>query len=193
MAKKIGAVNTILNQDGLLTGYNSDAMGAVTALKGRISLKNQRVAIVGAGGAARAIGFGILENQGKVIVVNRTKKTGERLAADLGGDFYPLAEIERVDCDVLINTTPVGMFPNVDATPVPGTFFAEHMTVMDIIYTPLRTRLLKEATAAGCVTIQGLPMFIYQGAFQFELWTGMRAPVEAMKGAVSEALGLDEF
>jgi shikimate dehydrogenase len=75
---------------------------------------------------------------------------------------------------------------------VPGIFFNEHMTVMDIIYTPLQTRLLKEATAAGCATIQGLPMFVYQGAFQFELWTGMQAPVEVMRAAVGEALGLDE-
>ena len=193
LAEKIGAANTILNQDGVLTGYNSDAMGAVTALKERLSLKSKRVAIIGAGGAARAIGFGILENQGKVIVVNRTVKPGEQLAEDLGGDFFPLTEIEQLGCDVLINTTPVGMFPDVDETPVPGTFFNKHMTVMDIIYTPLQTRLLKEATAAGCATIQGLPMFIHQGAFQFELWTGMQAPVEVMRGAVSEALGLDDI
>ncbi len=188
MAEKIGAVNTILNQDGVLTGYNSDAMGAVSALTERRSLKNQRVAIVGAGGAARAIGYGIIENKGNVIVVNRTAKAGEQLAADLGGDFSPLAEIQRVGCDVLINTTPVGMFPDVDATPIPGNFFHAHMTVMDIIYTPLQTRLLKEAHAAGCDTVNGLPMFIYQGAFQFELWTGMQAPIEVMRGAVSEAL-----
>ncbi len=193
LAEKIGAANTILNKDGVLTGYNSDALGAVTALEERLSLKSKRVAIIGAGGAARAIGFGILENQGKVIVVNRTVKPGEQLAADLGGDFFPLADIERVGCDVLINTTPVGMFPDVDATPVPGTFFNKHMTVMDIIYTPLQTRLLKEATAAGCATIQGLPMFIHQGAFQFELWTGMRAPVEVMRAAVGEALGLEDI
>jgi shikimate dehydrogenase len=149
------------------------------------------VAIVGAGGAARAIGFGVLEKGGGVIVVNRTVKPGEKLAADLGGEFAPLKEIRRVSCDVLINTTPVGMFPDVDATPVPGDFFNERMTVMDIVYTPLQTRLLKEAAAAGCTTIQGLPMFVYQGAFQFELWTGMQAPVEVMEAAVSEALGLD--
>ena len=193
MAEKIGAVNTILNQDGILTGYNSDAMGAVSALTERLSLKNQRVAIIGAGGAARAIGFGILEKEGNVIVVNRTAKSGEQLAADLDGDFSPLTEIQGLGCDILINTTPVGMFPDVDATPVPGTFFKEHMTVMDIIYTPLQTRLLKEATAAGCATIHGLPMFVYQGAFQFELWTGMQAPVEVMRAAVSEALAFDEI
>ena len=193
MAEKIGAVNTILNQDGVLTGYNSDALGAVSALTERISLKNRRVAIIGAGGAARAIGFGVLEKEGSVIVVNRTTKTGEQLAEDLGAEFSPLAEIQGVGCDILINTTPVGMFPDVGATPVPGTFFNEHMTVMDIIYTPLQTRLLKDATAAGCATIQGLPMFVYQGAFQFELWTGMQAPVEAMRAAVREVLALDEF
>jgi 3-dehydroquinate synthase len=193
IAEKIGAVNTILNQDGVLTGYNSDALGAVSALTERSSLKNRRVAIIGAGGAARAIGFGILENKGSVIVVNRTTKTGEQLADDLGAEFSPLAEIQGVGCDILINTTPVGMFPDVDATPVPGTFFKAHMTVMDVIYSPLKTRLLRDATAAGCATIHGLPMFVYQGAFQFELWTGMQAPVEVMRAAVSEALGLDQI
>ncbi len=188
MSQRIGAVNTILNQDGVLSGFNSDAMGAVSALTQRVSLKNRRVAIIGAGGAARAIGFGVIENKGRVIVVNRTAKTAERLAADLGGDFFPLTEIQRVECDVLINTTPVGMFPNVDATPIPGNVFHEHMTVMDIIYTPRQTRLLKEARAAGSDTIDGLGMFVYQGAFQFELWTGMPAPIEVMRAAVREAL-----
>jgi 3-dehydroquinate synthase len=188
MAEKIGAVNTILNQDGVLTGYNSDAMGAVSALTERRSLENRCVAIVGAGGAARAVGYGIIENKGKVIVVNRTAKQGEQLAAELGGEFAPLSEIQNIDCDILINTTPVGMFPNVDATPVPGNFFKKHMTVMDIIYTPLQTRLLKEASAAGCDTINGLPMFVYQGAFQFECWTGLQAPLEVMRAAVIDAL-----
>jgi len=188
MAERIGAVNTILNQDGILTGYNSDAMGAVSALTERRSLESQRVAIVGAGGAARAVGYSIVELKGNIIVVNRTAKHGEKLAADLGGEFTPLSEIQNIDCDILINTTPVGMFPEVNETPVPGTFLNKHMTVMDIIYTPLQTRLLKEASAAGCETINGLPMFVYQGAFQFELWTGIQAPVEVMREAVSEAL-----
>ena len=188
LAERIGAVNTILNRDGVLTGYNSDGMGAVSALTERRALKNQRVAIIGAGGAARAVGYGIIENKGRVIVVNRTVKTGERLAADLGGDFLPLAEIRRVSCDILINTTPVGMFPDVDASPIPGNIFHPGMTVMDIIYTPRQTRLLKDARAAGCDTIDGLAMFVCQGAYQFELWTGIPAPVEAMRAAVSEAL-----
>ena len=188
MAEKIGAVNTILNQDGVLTGYNSDAMGAVSALTERRYLENQCVAIVGDGGAARAVGYGIIENKGRVIVVNRTVKPGEQLAAELGGEFAPLSEIQNIDCDILINTTPVGMFPNIDATPVPGKFFKKHMTVMDAIYTPLQTRLLKDAAAAGCETINGLPMFVYQGAFQFECWTGLQAPLEVMRAAVIEAL-----
>jgi 3-dehydroquinate synthase len=193
MAQKIGAVNTILNQDGMLIGYNSDAMGAVSALTQRGPLKNQRVAILGAGGAARAVGYGVIENKGKVIVVNRTPKTGQQLATDLGADFCPLSEIQTMDCDILINTTPVGMFPNVDQTPLSGSFFKEHMTVMDIIYTPIQTRLLKEAAAAGCDIINGLPMFVYQGAFQFERWTGLPAPVEVMRAAVSDALAFHEI
>jgi len=190
MARKIGAVNTILNRDSILTGYNSDASGAVSALTERGSLRNRRVAIIGAGGAARAVGYGIIENRGRVVVVNRTEKTGRQLATDLGGEFCPLSEIQDIDCDILINTTPVGMFPHVDQTPVSASFFKRHMTVMDIIYTPIQTRLLKEAGAAGCETINGLPMFVYQGAFQFECWTGLPAPVEVMRAAVSEALAI---
>jgi 3-dehydroquinate synthase len=192
MARKIGAVNTILNQDGILTGYNSDALGAVAALSESGSLEDRRVVIIGAGGAARAVGYGIRENKGRVIVVNRTEKAGQALAADLGGDFCPLSEIQTIDGDMLINTTPVGMFPHVDQTPVPASFFKPHMTVMDIIYTPLESRLLKEAAAAGCETINGLPMFVHQGAFQFECWTGLPAPVETMRTAVSKALALHE-
>ena len=187
-AQRIGAVNTIHNQNGVLTGYNTDTLGAVAALTERTALKNRRVAVVGAGGAARAIGFGIVENRGKVTILNRSVKAGEQLATDLGGGFIPLAEIQGIDCDILINTTSVGMSPDIDNTPVPKRIFHEDMTVMDIIYTPRQTRLIKEAREAGCETINGLPMFVHQGAFQFELWTGMKAPVEAMWAAVDDAL-----
>ena len=187
-AQKIGAVNTIHNQDGILKGYNSDAMGAVSALMERTALKNSRVGIIGAGGAARAIGFGLGAKKAKVVVMNRNLDRGKQLAADLDGEFVPLSEAVSVDCDILINATPMGLSPNVTDTPVNKKIFKEGMLVMDCIYTPRQTRFLKEAAAKGCETIDGLPMFIHQGAFQFELWTGLKAPVAVMQAAVESTL-----
>jgi len=187
-AQKIGAVNTIHNQDGILKGYNSDAMGAVSALMERTVIKNSRVGIIGAGGAARAIGFGLRAKQAKVVVVNRSLDRGEQLAKDLDGQFVPLSEALSVDCDVLINATPMGLRPNVTNTPVNKKVFKTGMLVMDCIYTPRQTQFLKEAAAEGCETIDGLPMFIHQGAFQFELWTGLKAPLAVMQAAVESAL-----
>jgi len=187
-AQMIGAVNTIHNQDGILRGSNSDAAGAVSALMERKEIRHSRVAIIGAGGAARAIGFGVRAREAVVIIVNRSVDRGEQLAADLDGHFIPLSEAAHVDCDILINTTPVGMNPHRNHTPVPKGIFKKGMLVMDCIYTPRQTRFLAEAAAAGCETIDGLPMFIHQGAFQFELWTGLKAPVAAMQAAVAAAL-----
>jgi len=188
-AQKIGAVNTISNQDGILSGHNSDAVGAVLALKEQTEIRDRRVAIIGAGGAARAIGFGLRTEQATVTIVNRNLDRGEQLAADLDGQFVPLSESVDVDCDILINATPVGMQPNAAKTPVHMNIFKKGMLVMDAIYTPRQTRFLKEAAAAGCETIDGLPMFVHQGACQFELWTGLKAPVAVMRAAVASALG----
>ncbi len=188
-AQKIGAVNTIHNQNGILSGYNSDAIGAVLALKERTVIKNRRVAIIGAGGAARSIGFGLRAEQAAVTVINRSVDHGEKLAADLDGEFVALSEASRIDCDILINATSVGLSPDVMDTPVKKKLFQKGMLVMDCIYTPRQTCFLKEAAVAGCETIDGLSMFIHQGIFQFELWTGIKAPVEEMRQAAAAALG----
>jgi len=187
-AQKIGAVNTIHNQNGTLKGYNSDAVGAVSALMERTELRNSRVGIIGAGGAARAIGFGVRARDAMVIIVNRSVDRGEQLATDLDGHFRPLSEAAHVDCDILINATSVGMSPNSANIPVPKEIFKKGMLVMDSIYTPRQTRFLKAAQAAGCETIDGVPMFVHQGAFQFELWTDLKAPVAVMQTAVVAAL-----
>ncbi len=187
-AIKIGAVNTVQNREGILYGYNSDCLGAVQALLAKTTIKDKTVWLIGAGGTARAIGFGILSEGGHVTIVNRTKEKGEQLAKDLGADFKPLSENMRVSCHVLINTTPLGMTPHTDASPVSAKQMANDMVVMDAVYNPIRTRLLREAETAGCVTIDGAEMFVFQGAFQFELWTGIAAPIEEMKQTVLEAL-----
>jgi shikimate dehydrogenase len=190
-AEKIGAVNTIMNRKNVLTGYNSDGLGAVKALFERTTIKDKNVVILGAGGAARAIGFATISEGARVTVINRTPAKGEELAKDLGADFQPISKLNKTACHILINTTPVGMFPDIDAMPVRKQDLDKTMVVMDVVYNPLKTRLLRAAENIGCQTIDGVSMFVYQGAFQLELWTGMKAPVEVMKKAVLDALGKD--
>lgn len=189
IAEKIGAVNTIINRHGKMTGYNYDSIGAVKAIKEKSEINNKAVAILGAGGAARAVGYGIISEGGRLTILNRTKDKGEKLAADLGSEFYPLEDFKRVKCDILINTTSVGMEPNVDGIPVEKRHLNKGMIVMDIVYNPLRTRLLEVAENMGCTTIDGVSMFVFQGAGQFELWTGKKAPVDLMRKTVLKALG----
>ena len=188
LATKIGAVNTIANHNGKLTGYNTDCQGAIKALQTRTTIDGKSVAIIGAGGAARAIGFGLATDAGRLTILNRTRQSGERLAADLQAEFLPLDECQPNRYDILINTTPVGMYPNTAATPIAKQALSNEMVVMDIVYHPLNTRLLKEASDIGCRTINGLDMFVYQGALQFELWTGKKAPVAVMRQTVLQAL-----
>ncbi len=187
-AAKIGAVNTIVNNNGKLTGYNTDCQGAVNALRTRTTLEGKSIAIIGAGGAARAIGFGLTSVAERLTILNRTRKTGEHLANDLQADFLPLDECQTDCYDILINTTPVGMHPDTAATPIAKHALSREKVVMDIVYNPLNTRLLKDAADRGCITINGLDMFVFQGAHQFELWTAKKAPVEVMRQAVLEAL-----
>ncbi len=187
-AADIGAVNTIINANGRLIGKNSDSSGAMDALQEQTIIERKRVLILGAGGAARAIGFGIHGSGGTVTITNRSAEKGKKLAADLGGAFLPFRDMPDGRFDILINTTPVGMHPGIDASPVPLELLKSEMVVMDIVYNPLETRLLKEASRIGCKTIDGLAMFVNQGARQFEWWTGEKAPVAVMKQAVMDCL-----
>lgn len=187
-AKKIGAVNTVINRDGVLYGYNSDGIGAMLALKQKTDIENKRVALIGAGGAARAIADAVTTAKAGLTIVNRTISKGESLAKDFNAEFLPLPEIARKRFDILINTTPLGMKPDIHSMPVPPEALNREMIIMDIVYNPLKTRLLQEAEKAGCQTVDGLAMFVHQGAFQFELWTGETAPVALMRDAVENAL-----
>jgi shikimate dehydrogenase len=193
MALDIKAVNTIANINGRLVGYNTDCTGAMRALSARTGIKDKDVTVIGAGGAARAIGFGVKSEGGRLTIVNRSKENGEKLAGDLDAAFIPLSEVTQLRCDILINATAVGMAPQVDGMPVPKNALDDHMVVMDIVYNPLKTRLLKEAERMGCPTIDGVSMFIYQGADQFELWTNLKAPVDIMKLAVLAALDAQDM
>jgi shikimate dehydrogenase len=188
MAADIGAVNTIVNRDGILHGYNSDCAGAVNALSEKTAIKGKDVAVIGAGGAARAIGFGLIQEGGTVTIINRSSSRGEKLAGDLGCRFKPLSQLKTLPCQIVVNTTPIGMTPDVDSTPLSPQLLDADMVVMDMVYNPLRTRFLKEAQSIGCATVDGVSMFVYQGAVQFELWTGKKAPVDVMRRVVLEEL-----
>jgi shikimate dehydrogenase len=187
-ARRIKAVNTIVNVNGRLQGYNTDFSGAIRALKDRTPLTGRAVAILGAGGAARAVAFGILAEGGRVTIFNRAAERGKKLADELEAEFRLLSEFKADHCEILVNTTPVGMAPQADETPVPVEKLSPGLVVMDIVYNPLKTRLLREAVSAGCSTIDGLSMFVHQGARQFELWTGMKAPVDIMRMTVEAEL-----
>ena len=194
LAERIGAVNTIVNDNGILRGYNTDATGFLQPLLERgIQLKNKNVAILGAGGASRAISFILADKGANLVILNRLLELdwAEELASQISQTFnkeVPALELNRqnlasaVDkAEILVNATSVGMSPDVDETPVDSDLLRPSLTVYDIVYNPIKTRLLKEAEAAGASTISGLDMLIWQGALAFEKWTGQKAPVELMK------------
>jgi shikimate dehydrogenase len=188
LAQRIGAVNTIVNDNGHLVGYNTDAIAARKALEEKVRLPGKTCLLVGAGGAARAVGFALREKGVELKVVNRTSERGKRLARFLDCPFIPLDKLAETTADILLQTTSVGMHPHQDRCLIPEHLLREKMTVMDIIYNPFETKLLNMAKAQGCLTVNGLDMFIRQGAEQFRLWTGIDPPVDAMLQAVKQVL-----
>ena len=188
IARRIGAVNTIVNHAGKLAGFNSDSPGAMAALLEKTPVAHRRVGVIGAGGASRALAHGIKAHGGQLTIINRSESKGRCLADELECDFIPLVDFSGVGCDILINTTPVGMIPRADQMPVAHACLRPGMTVMDIVYNPLDTQLLRAARDAGCAVVDGVSMFVHQGAFQFERWTGVKAPVQLMKKTVLDVL-----
>ena len=185
-ALSIGAVNTVVNQDGKLSGFNTDYKAAVEPLK-PIGIKDKRIYIIGAGGAARAVAYGLHKEKGNLVIINRDKDRGEKLALKYKADFIPMDEADKrdnINADIIINTTSIGMHPNIEDLAFPSKFMNSQMVVMDIVYNPLKTRLLSEAQKKECTTIDGLSMFLYQGAAQFKLWTGISPDMELMRQAL---------
>jgi shikimate dehydrogenase len=187
-AARMGTVNTVVNREGRLVGYNTDWLGAVAALKAKTSLQGRHFLILGAGGAARAIAFGILEAGGRISLTDIDASRANTLAAEFGTEALSFEGLSGCPATGLINATPVGMAPQADDIPIDSNLLGRFDLVMDIVYRPLETRLLKEARAKGCRIIDGLQMLIHQGAAQFELWTGRKAPVEVMAQAAEAAL-----
>jgi shikimate dehydrogenase len=188
-ARKIGAVNTLVLRNGRLEGYNTDGPGLVRDLEEWMGvLSGKSFVVLGAGGAARAALFSIARAGGTPIVVNRSARRAEELASHFGCGWVPMAEIGRLRADCLINSTPVGMYPEAERTPLPKSELDRFSHVMDMVYNPLQTRLLREAEATGCAVRSGVGMFVHQGAEQFRLWTGQEPPREIMRRAILERL-----
>ncbi len=187
-AARMGAVNTVVNREGRLIGYNTDWLGAVTALKVQTGMAGEHFLLLGAGGAARAIAFGILENGGRVTLTDLDAPRAETLARELTVAAIPLNALAQCPATILINATPVGMAPDLEGLPLDPHLLGRFTLVMDIVYRPLLTRLLREAQAHGARTIDGLQMLIHQATAQFELWTGQAAPLEVMSRAAYQAL-----
>ena len=192
LAAKIGAVNTIVRRDGALHGSNTDWSAAVAAIASGLpegeALDGKRVLLLGAGGAARAIAFGLAERGCRIVIANRTHERGVRLAQEVGCDCVALADLADVPYDILVNGTSLGMHPAVDATPIAADLLRPDALVFDGVYNPRETRLLREARARGCRTVDGLAMFVNQAVEQFQLWTRLPAPRSAMRAVVEERL-----
>ncbi len=187
-AGKIKAVNTLLQEQDRLVGYNTDWCGALEALEEKVDLRGKRILLLGAGGAARAIGFALKTKDCELIISNRTMDRASGLAKELMCTHHPLASIKNLETDVVINATSVGMHPYDQESPLPQRVLKRGMTVMDIVYKPLQTRLLREAEEAGCLTIDGLEMLSRQGAAQLEIWTGKRPDLLEIKNDLHRTL-----
>lgn len=188
VAAKIGAVNTVqcieTESGRKLHGANTDWIGANRALEEKIALSGKRAVILGAGGSARSIGFGLLEAGVDIILCSRTEKRGKSLADVLACPWFPLSALSNLEGDILINATSVGMTPLLNHTLVNQEDLVQYKVVMDIVYSPVRTRLIQEAESKGCLVISGLEMLLYQGIAQFEIWTGQKVPVAIMRKAL---------
>ncbi|MBI2559410.1 shikimate dehydrogenase [Candidatus Woesearchaeota archaeon] len=187
-AKKIGAVNTIVARNNKLIGCNTDCDGAVKALKSKTSLNRKNAVILGAGGSARALAYGLSENGANVTILNRTAEKAKSIAEDFECGYGPLKDLKNIKYDILINTTPVGMHPNADISPIPKNLINKGSVVFDIVFNPYKTKLLEFAEKNGCATIHGIEMLINGNALQFELWTGKNAPVQLMRKKVMDCM-----
>lgn len=185
-ARRIGAVNTITRDGERLIGSNSDWLGVVRALERETELDGRDAVVLGAGGAARAAVLGLLERGARVHILNRTRARAEQVAADLGANGAGLLEdLADLRCEVLVNTTSVGL--RADASPIAAAAIPKDAVVLDAVYDPPRTRLLRDAEARGARGVAGKWWLVYQAAVQIEGWTGLPAPIETMAEAFDRA------
>lgn len=176
-ASAVGAVNTVINRDGQLCGYNTDIAGVRYALR-TTPLKRCRAFILGAGGAARAAAYVLAQEGAEVFYYARTLEHAHELARDFGGSVVSYEQAHAVSYDLICNTTPVGMHPTIRESPLPDYHFRAGQAVFDIVYNPLETQILQDAKQAGAQIISGVEMFVAQACEQIRLWSGMQPDIE---------------
>ena len=201
VAESIGSINTLINNEGVLKGYNTDGIGALRALESAgVALEGAEATILGSGGAARAIAFtlaaksdltklnilGVVESEVKDLSKNVARQTSAKVVGELLNEES--LETAMAHTNILIHCTPVGMHPNVDDSIVPVDLMSSPLVVFDIVYNPMETKLLREAKQKRCRTINGAEMFINQAIVQFELFTGQNAPEAVMRKVVMSSL-----
>lgn len=204
LARNIGAVNTIVNEDGKLKGYNTDATGFLQSLVAAgFDPAGKKTVLLGAGGAARAMGFALAQNGADISIMVRENRLEQAAMLTKNLEIVSGRQVTALEitesnletalkyADLLVNATSAGMTPDAGSTPVPSRLLEHSLTVFDVVYAPLETRLLKEARDKGCATISGLEMLVRQGALAFELWMGQAAPLDVMRQAALTALGED--
>ena len=186
LARQVGAVNTVRATEMGWEGINTDVPGFLDPLAARMDLGDQRATVLGAGGAARGVAVALAREGAQVCVCARNSDRAAEVARLVDGTVGPIPPNAN-SWDLLVNTTPVGTFPDVDASPLPGGPFGKGL-VYDLVYNPPVTRLMAEASAAGCDTVGGLPMLVAQAVRQFEWWTGTVAPVKVFRQAAEGRL-----
>jgi 3-dehydroquinate dehydratase/shikimate dehydrogenase len=177
-AKKIRAVNTIVNKNGKLVGY-----GSIMAIKNKTKIKNKKIAILGAGGSARALVYGLKEEKGDITILNRTAEKAKKLAKEFNCNYEELNYFKNIDMDILVNATPVGMHPNTNQSLIPKKFL-KNIVVFDVVFNPYKTKLIKDAEANNCKIIYGIEMLLYQGIKQFKLWTNKKISINIMRNSI---------
>lgn len=202
-AKFVGAVNTVLNKNGKLAGFNTDGVGTIKALKENgVDPKGKKFLLLGAGGAGRAIAFQLAREADELTILNRDPNKAKLLAGMLQKKFktkvigngltYNILKERLKKMDVLINATSVGMHPHEDQTLVEKALLRPELVVMDIVYKPVETKLLKDAKSVGAKVIHGIDMLVFQGAASFEVWWNRSAPIGVMSSAIMEKLNMVE-
>ncbi len=202
LARRIGAINTVTNENGRLLGTNTDGFGALKAIEDCEKVDGKNVVFLGVGGAARGVAFTIACERSPKSITFAYRGDDEAMAESLIGDLCPhasaqifTASLEPSDlsgvirsADIIIHTTPIGMYPHVDGCLVDEAMLSERHLVFDVVYNPAKTLLLQRAERKGGRIVNGVPMFVNQGAEQFRLWTGQEPPVDVMREAVENAL-----
>jgi shikimate dehydrogenase len=195
-AKQIGAVNTVVNESGKLKGYNTDWLGVVNPLEKQISLSKKKVALIGAGGAAHAMAYGVLKKGATLTIFNRTVEKAEELAQVMSKLNYKVEvkstqEISIVqNYDIILNSTSLGMGEQLNETPVPKEYITKDQIIFDAVYVPYETKLLKDAKEKGATIIHGLEMLLHQALIQFELYTNHKAPEKTMRKVLQDNLAI---